>query len=127
MNYFWITLRGFAFWFGALHAFMLAWSPLVFVMISPPFPAAILLVPVAALIFGAVLPDKALVASPGMQAFLCIVLTLGLVGLAIGVVDDSLQQNTPGLSFRIAGMALTASLFFLVILVRKPKAQPPAR
>jgi Kef-type K+ transport system membrane component KefB len=114
MNYFWITLRGFAFWLGAFYAFTLAWSPLELSTLS----GAMMLAPVCALVFGAVLPDKALLDTPQMRIVLGVVLTVGVVGCVVAAIDDFTYRNMVGVWFRILTLVMIASLYARAIFVR---------
>lgn len=126
MNYLPLLLRGFGFWLGAFYAFTLGWSSLKLNALPDALAAPILLAPLIALIFGSLLPDKALLGTPGTRMVLFIALGLGIVGCIIVAADDLLFSQGPnmyGFWFNVAMAVALASLYLRITLARKPVAK----
>ena len=124
MNYLWLTLRGFAFWLGAFYAFTLAWGTLELSFLPRGVSPPLMLAPVAALIFGAVLPDKALSGGRQMEFALYVVLIFGAAGAVATGVDDYLARNTEGILFQVLAVVMMLPLGARPVFIRKHDTQP---
>src|SRR5262245_38956496 len=101
MKYYWLTIRGLAFWLGVFYAFTLAWSPFQIDMLPSSMSVPVILAPVLALIFGAVVPDKAFLNGRGTEVMLFVVLTLGIAAVATMAIDDYSARRMEGIWFDV--------------------------
>jgi hypothetical protein len=99
-----LLLRGVAFWLGAFYAFGLAWAPLRLNILPSDLSAAVMVSPVIALILGALIPNKVLLASSKSKILLFVILLVGIIGCAVVAIDDLSAPegaNMAGFWFRI--------------------------
>src|SRR5512138_3828766 len=124
--FFWIAFRGIAFWLGVFYAFTLGWGPLELSFLPRALSAPVMLMPVASLIFGAVLPDKALSAGKHMRILFGIVLAAGFVGCVITGINDFIYQNMIAVWLRVLAGVVTILLSSRAILIKSESQRSPA-